>query len=207
MLVGPPGWLPDAERGDLLALRWSNGELSASLLDPIDLAPPAEEGHVRELLAERLDAERWWSDDDAVERTRLLTRALGLARLEDPELLSTPHAPLDELLFEPLAERSREVWRDFAATRQCEQTTLTLDQVPVRLERELERRATRYGMSRDQFVVALLGHLAWRTPFAEDMEPWDQWLPERPARDTGTAPVVALRPVPHEHAGPPPAAG
>jgi hypothetical protein len=33
-------------------------------------------------------------------------------------------------------------------------------------------------MSLDQFVVAVLGHLAWRTPFAEDIGPWEDWVPE-----------------------------
>ncbi len=52
-------------------------------------------------------------------------------------------------------------------------------------------------MSLDQFVVAVLGHLAWRTPFAEDMEPWEHWSPDQPRLtavkrddphlDTGTA--------------------
>ncbi|HET6560284.1 MAG TPA: hypothetical protein VFG72_00265 [Marmoricola sp.] len=44
---------------------------------------------------------------------------------------------------------------------------------------ELDARARRYGMSFAQYVIAVLGHLAWRTPFAEDMEPWEDWDPER----------------------------
>jgi hypothetical protein len=38
-------------------------------------------------------------------------------------------------------------------------------------------------MSLDQLVIAILGHLAWRTPFAEDCEPFDDyWDPERTPR-------------------------
>ena len=48
--------------------------------------------------------------------------------------------------------------------------------MPDALRIEFDRRARRYGMSFDQFVIAVLGHLAWRTPFAEDMEPYDSWL-------------------------------
>lgn len=208
VLVGPPGWLPDASRRDLLALRWRDGVLSAALLDPADLAPPPEHEHVRGLLAERVTEEMWWRDHDPMERQRLLTVALGLARLQDPDLLSTPHPPLDELLYEPLEDRRRELWRDVATASQGEgTTTLVLDGVPVQLEQELRRRAEAYGMVRDQLVVALLGHLAWRTPFAEDMEPWRDWLPQREALPSRTGSVVSLRPVPDAPEQPPPAAG
>jgi hypothetical protein len=49
--------------------------------------------------------------------------------------------------------------------------------MPEALYIELTRRADVYGMSPDQYVIAVLGHLAWRTPFAEDMEPFEDWLP------------------------------
>jgi len=41
---------------------------------------------------------------------------------------------------------------------------------------ELSSRASHYGMTADQFVILALGHLAWRTPFAEDMAPFDSWV-------------------------------
>lgn len=64
--------------------------------------------------------------------------------------------------------------------------------MPEYLYAELDRRARRYGMSFDQFVVAVLSHLAWRTPFAEDLGPWEQWsVSERP---DATATVSALPP-------------
>ncbi len=52
--------------------------------------------------------------------------------------------------------------------------------MPLMLHRELNLRAQRYGMSFDQYVVAVLGHLAWRTPFADDLGPR-----ERPGTRTG----------------------
>jgi hypothetical protein len=48
-------------------------------------------------------------------------------------------------------------------------------------------------MTLDQFVVAILGHLAWRTPFAEDIGPWEDWVPEN-ARPRA-ARVAHLRPI------------
>ena len=53
-----------------------------------------------------------------------------------------------------------------------------VDALPVHLERELRARARHYGMTENQFIVAMLGHIAWRTPFAEDVAPWEAWLPE-----------------------------
>lgn len=47
--------------------------------------------------------------------------------------------------------------------------------MPEYLNIELSQRATKLGMSTDRYVVLALGHLAWRTPFAEDMGPWEKW--------------------------------
>ena len=49
--------------------------------------------------------------------------------------------------------------------------------MPSALHSELSRRSSLYGMTMDQYVILALGHMAWRTPFAEDCEPWDDWLP------------------------------
>lgn len=109
-------------------------------------------------------------------------QALAKARLEDRQLLSTPHPPLDELLYHPLDTHERDHFRDAAATRQQESVSFSIDRMPVALDMELRSRAEQYGMSLDQFVIAILGHLAWRTPFAEDMEPWEQWDPDAQPR-------------------------
>lgn len=182
VLVGPPGWLPDAERGDLIALTWRDRRLSVTPVDPDGVAGLDDQRHVRTMLGERIDAERWWESDDLELRAGTLVRALAMARLEDPDLLDRPHPPLDELLYDPLESRSADNWREFAAARQVESVSFCIDRMPVALDIELRRRAKQYAMSIDQFIIALLGHLAWRTPFAEDIEPWEQWLPEESAR-------------------------
>ncbi len=192
VLLGPSGWLPPAEPGDLLALHWKDGLLSVRVVEPGELATPAQEDEVRRVLGERCRTELWWDarEDDWV-RNSLLLRALGVARLENPDLLSTPHAPLNQLLYDPLGPDTRTHWRDIAAWRQTECVGFAISGMPMALNRELRHRAERYGMTLDQFVIAILGHLAWRTPFAEDLEPWDDWIPDdvRPSR----ARVVPLR--------------
>ncbi len=181
-LVGPAGWLPEARRGDLVGLRWREGRLSVALVDPAHLAGPREELHVRTLMSERCARERWFRDDDPEQLAALVVHCLALARLEDPGLLSTPHAPLDEILHDPVAARPADQWRDLAVGRQEDGLTFCVDGMPGALHAELGRRARQYGMTFDQFVIALLGHLAWRTPFAEDLEPWEGWLPEQRPR-------------------------
>ncbi|MGH8894153.1 MAG: hypothetical protein ACRDWY_12755 [Actinomycetes bacterium] len=131
--------------------------------------------------------ERWYVDDEPTTRTTL-TRALACAVLEMPELLHAPVLPMDELLLDPLQEQHRYFFRDVAAFHQMESGSLSMNGLPVALNFELERRAALFGMTLDQYVIAILGHLAWRTPFAEDLEPWDGWVPPEEAS------VVPLRP-------------
>ncbi|NYD43181.1 hypothetical protein [Nocardioides panaciterrulae] len=188
VLVGPAGWLPAARRGDLVGLRWRDGRLSVSLVDPAHLAGPREELHVRTLMAQRLVqrlAQRFARDygsgeDDPEQLEALVVRCLARARLEDPGLLSTPHAPLDEILHDPVAVRPADLWRELAGAREEAGVELCLEGMPAALHAELDRRARRHGMALDQFVIALLGHLAWRTPCAEDPEGWEGRLPARP---------------------------
>ena len=195
VLLGPEGWLPPAEPGDLVALRWSAGQLAVRLVDPAELPGPAEEDAVRRLLSEHCRAERWWKgDDEDWVRNALLLEALGRARLEDPQLLSTPHAPLDQLLYDPLSHDPRAHWRDTAALRQFESVGFYVDGMPVGLDRELRHRAERYGMTFDQLVIAVLGHLGWRTPFAEDLEPREDWWPEETSRTGSTVTPLRLAP-------------
>jgi hypothetical protein len=81
-------------------------------------------------------------------------------------------------LYEPIDDRTPNLWRDFMAWRQDNTVSFAIEGVPEALYIELNHRAGRYDMSLDQFIIAMLGHLAWRTPFAEDMGPWEQWDPE-----------------------------
>jgi hypothetical protein len=88
--------------------------------------------------------------------------------------------PLDELLHDPLQQDiDRHHFRDFSAAHQMETISFSVTGMPDALHREIEHRARRYGMSFDQYVIAVLGHLAWRTPFAEDLEPEESWYPDR----------------------------
>lgn len=179
VLIGPPGWLPAVDRYGLVGLRLSNGLLSTSLVQPDSLPDLARQQQVRALIAERYRRERWWrGEDDLESRPAELVRALTLARMEDPRLLADPYPPLDELLYDPLDRRGDEHhFRDFAATRQEESVGFCVTGMPPALHQELRHRAGQFGMSLDQYVVAVLGHLAWRTPFAEDLEPWDVYNP------------------------------
>ena len=192
VLVGPEGWLPGVPRFGLVALRWDGGMLAAEPVDEEEhVHTPEQLQSLRALVAGHYRRERWWNGDDDLEtRPGELVRAITLAKMEDPDFLSVPHPPLDEVLYNPL---QREVddhhWRDFAAAQQGHSVSFHLGDVPEALYGELSRRARLYGMSLDQFVVALLGHLAWRTPFAEDCEPFDFWGPEP------SGPVTPLRAV------------
>lgn len=181
VLVGPPGWLPDVPRFGLVALRWQGGTLSVEPVPDDDHHTPEHLQGVRSLVVDHYRRERWWSgQDDLVSRPGELVRAITLAKMEDPGFLSVPHPPLDELLYNPLErDVDEQHWRDFAAVRQNECVSFHLGGVPVALDMELKARARMYGMSLDQFVIAVLGHLAWRTPFAEDCEPFDFWDPDR----------------------------
>ncbi|GAW49079.1 MULTISPECIES: hypothetical protein [unclassified Nocardioides] len=179
VLVGPPGWLPDVPRFGLVGLRLRDGKVSTFAVDDDQLPSPEECQQVRALLADHYRRERWWHGEDDLEtRPGELVRAITLGRMEDPDLLSTPYPPLDELLYNPLQQDVDEHhWRDHAAVQQQESISRHLGGIPAALDVELERRARLYGMSFDQFVIAMLGHLAWRTPFAEDCEPFHVWDP------------------------------
>ena len=179
VLVGPPGWLPDVPRYGVVGLRVDDGLLSAVPVDEAEFPDLPRQEQVRQLLAHHYRIERWYSGDDDVQtRPAEMVQALGLGLLEDPDLLSVPLPPLDELLYLSLEQDcDLHYWRDRAG---CVPNTVSfpVHNMPEALHMELGHRAKRYGMSFDQYVVAVLGHLAWRTPFAEDMEPWEDWDPE-----------------------------
>lgn len=186
VLVGPEGWLPEVPRLGLVGLRLQDGRLVAEPVHPDELPSLEEEQAARSLIAHHYRRELWWTGEDSMSaRPGELVQALTLAKLEDPELLTRPYPPLDELLYNAL-ERDLDVchWQEFAAARHGETVSFSISSMPEALDLELRRRADKYGMSSSQFVIAILGHLAWRTPFAEDMGPFDDWDPERPAEPT-----------------------
>lgn len=177
-ILGPPGWLPEVQAGGLLGLRLVGGSLEIAVADESDL-PPSAAADVRNLIARHYRNEFWWVDDEPTVR-HTLTRAIAASVLEDPTLLTNQRPPLDELLIDPLQEAFRTHWRDASAWRAGENVSFCISGMPSALHSEIARRAAVYGMSEDQYVILALGHLAWRTPFAEDMEPWDSWFPEAP---------------------------
>ena len=181
VLVGPEGWLPDVPRYGVVGIRLHDGMLSPIIVDEADFPDLEEQERTRQLLAHHYRIERWYAGQDDLEtRPGEMVRALQYARLEDPGLLSTPHLPLDELLYLSLEQESDiHYWRDRAAVME-ESVSFSVHCMPSALYREMNLRAQRYGMSLDQYIVAVLGHLAWRTPFADDLEPWENWLPDRP---------------------------
>lgn len=187
-LIGPTGWLPSVAAGGLVALRVVHGEVEVRAVDPPVHSLP-EQQRARELLGRHLRADNWYDDDDGNNRRFALTKALGSALLEDPAFLREPWPPLDELLHDPLREQHGRHWRDSAAAWQDGAVSFCIADMPGSLHGELNRRAMLYGTTFDQFVVTVLGHLAWRTPFAEDLEPWESWVPE----DEPLPPPLPLR--------------
>ena len=192
-LVGPQGWLPDVPPGAILALSVRHGQLRIASLPSGTSASPEQEQAVRATLARHIREEAWWSDFGDPDRAGELNRAFGHALLEDPDLFRVPVSPLIELLHDVLSEHSRRhLFDDTAAWDTGEVVAFSVAGMPQALHGELSRRAGRYGMSLDRFIVATLGHAAWRTPFAEDLGPWEDW----DLSDAGRAPAPRqLRPV------------
>lgn len=189
-VVGPPGWLPAVSTGGLIALRLVDGAVEAMAVAAASVLLEQDQS-ARALLGRHYRNERWHVDDEPTTRITL-TRAVAASVLKVPDLFAQPRTPLDELLHDPLQETHLQSWRDDAAWQSEGNVSFSVVGMPQGLVHELSRRASAYGMSLDQFVVAVLGHLAWRTPFAEDMEPYESWLPPAEAPPAPTP----LRPLP-----------
>jgi hypothetical protein len=174
-VVGPPGWLPEVPAGGVVALRLLDGVVEAAAVELDPATPPADQD-VRELLGLHYRNEQWFVDDEPTTRITL-TRAVAASVLEVPTTFAEPRTPLDELLRDPLQEAHRHHWRDVSAWQEGT-VSFSVVGMPEALHIELSKRATTYGMSLDEYVIAVLGHLAWRTPFAEDMGPFDDWIEE-----------------------------
>lgn len=151
-LVGPPGWLPEVERGDLVGLRWREGRLAVSRVDEAHLAGARSTAHVRAVIAEHVNREQWLMGADPDALAAQIVHGLAQARLEDPELLSTPHAPLEELVGDPAADH-----RGLSA-----------------VYADLERLAQQQGTSSEHLAAAVLAQLAASSSVA------DAGVPTRP---------------------------
>lgn len=178
-LIGDADWLPDVPPGGLISLWIRSGKLHVEAVEEVLVATPEQERAVRVAVSRHVREERWWRTDvGEPNRAAELTGALAHALLENPDLLTTPTTPLIELLHDVLSEQSgRDLLDDSAAWDAGEVVAFSIAGMPEYLHNELSRRANQYGMSMDRYVVLALGHLAWRTPFAEDLGPWEKWDP------------------------------
>ena len=154
-LVGPPGWLPEADRDDLVALSWRDGQLAVTRVEATHLAGRREELHVRAVVGTHWERERWLMGADPDDLAALMVHSLALARLEDPELLSTPHAPLEEILDAPGPRRTG----------------------MSGVHADLERLAQQQGTTSDQLAAAVLAQLAVATSSAHDARTAPTWPP------------------------------
>jgi hypothetical protein len=186
-LLGPPGWLPEAAAGDYLAFAVRRGRVSVNLVDSAAFPSLPDQQDVRAVLSRHLHA--FHGFEDLIPRELQINRALGHALLERPDLLSQPIPPLEELLHRPLEIAEQDHFARNVAAWCGGTVSFGIEGMPESLHGELQARAHRYGMSFDQYVVAVLSHLAWRTPFAEDLGPWESWA--ETAEESGAS-VAAL---------------
>ncbi|MGH1564715.1 hypothetical protein [Mumia sp. DW29H23] len=182
VLVGPPGWLPDLQPYELVGLRWTDGAVVAERVEEPILSPERI-AELSELLADHYRKQEWWGFGERGFDARPgdVIRAVAQAKLEVPSLFRDPLPPLAELMYDPLdRDQDKFLWRERAAVLHGFNVSFSIQGMPENLHHELKRRSDVYGMSFDQYVIAVLGHLAWRTPFAEDLGPVEQWWPESP---------------------------
>lgn len=192
VLIGDTDWLPEVPAGGLISLRVVGGELHVEAVEEGVVATPEQERAVRVAVSRHIREEHWWSEVMGESNRRAeLTRALAYALLENPELLTAPTTPLIELLHDVLSQQSgRDLLDDSAAWGAGEVVSFGIGGMPESLFSELSRRADKYGVSLDRYVVLALGHLAWRTPFAEDLGPWEKW--DLPDSGSGVVPLQSV---------------
>ncbi|MCK0112989.1 hypothetical protein MWU75_12640 [Ornithinimicrobium sp. F0845] len=188
-LVGPPGWLPQARPHQLLGIRVRDGRISVDVVDAV--TSPQRDHQVRLALTSQYRNEAWWTGDELANRPAALNRAVGYALLQQPDLLGEPGTPLNELLYDALREDDRlNHFRNLRAWEAGDCVSFGVEGMPEALYMELNGRAEKYGMALDQFIILALGHLAWRTPFTDDLGPWESWDVQPEA--TSTAKLHAL---------------
>ncbi len=192
-IVGPTGWLPAVPAGSLVSLTVTDGRVAVAAVDDQALLTAEPEGAVRRALSRHYRTATWWTEEDLADRPYELTTAVATALVEDPRLLREPVRPLDELLYLTVRQCEQDHHlRDAAAWAAGENVSFSISGMPESLNAEIERRARHYGMSSDQYAILALGHLAWRTPFAEDLGGDLGWEPPRAGGSEGRP---RLRPV------------
>ena len=175
VLVGPDGWLPDLPAGDLIGVRWRDGRLAA---EPIGdgVWEPERVQAARGVLARTLSEARWMADTYHPMSPGELVTSVSHGIGEVPHLFHDALPPLGELLHDPTHARKEDYWRALGQSFAGGETvSFSIERMPSALEHELLRRSRHYRMSIDEYVITALGHLAWRTPFAEDLGEWESW--------------------------------
>lgn len=196
-IVGPDGWLPAMPPGSLVSLTVTRGRIEVAPVQDDALLSPEEEGAVRRALSRHYKTTTWWTEDDLAERPYDLTAAVANALVEDSLLLRRPTRPLDELLYIAVRQCEQDHHlRDAFAWGAGECVSFEISGMPEALAGEIARRARHYGMSDDQYLILAMGHLCWRTPFAEDLgDDGFGWEPApHPGKDGPDEPR-SLRPV------------
>jgi hypothetical protein len=160
--LGPEGWLPDVPPGGLLGLRWDGQQLTVATVDDAAAADSPRTQDVRRLLAAHASARQRgsWPYAAAAPLTAVVLSAL----VEDPELFRSPLPPLSELLPLPEDQRPQDGWPPHGDIGADEVLHVP---VPMRVHRELARRADLLGDRLPQYAAMLLGAAADRVLPAE----------------------------------------
>lgn len=169
--TGPTGWLPATSAGELIGLRWDGRAMHVSIVEEAPLCDSDVVRDVREVLSRHARGQHRHGLS-SVPRTSL-TRTVLSALVEDAHLFSRPLPPLRELL--PLPEDLRpsdaEPGRDPDLRAHLVEVPL-----PVRVHRELARRADLIGERLPDYLSLLLGAAADRVQLApyryEQYEPY-----------------------------------
>lgn len=69
-VIGPAGWLPALDIGDLMGVRFDHGTVRLEEIDPTTLPGPTAEQAARTAIARHYRRERWWDGSDASRRGR-----------------------------------------------------------------------------------------------------------------------------------------
>ena len=179
-LIGPPGWLPDVERYELVGLRVTGQYLRVERIDEDVLPSPEQQLRVREMLSSIYTRECDYATvDDLTKRPAMLARTISLALLEDPCLFGAPYPPLDELLHNPLETRvDLEHWRDVASLAAVRDRRLLIDGMPIVLRMELTARARDCGMTDAQLHRGHARHARLAHPLRRRHGTLDDWVTE-----------------------------
>ena len=161
-LRGPAGWLPNDSDGALIGLRVSDGALEVRTVALDDGA--AVRGHdLARRLRARVSSRRWPQGPDG--RELEVWDALVLLLAEEPDVLSSPVAPLSELLPD-LARRPE------AQVELADPVTMTL---PIELRDRLQQHADDGHLPLSLWLTDKLQQLAYSGSWPGRCACYDAW--------------------------------